>query len=257
MSSELQEKFFRFIPYEYDINTKSGVKTVNVSKRYSNQAVGADLPCIVLTYISTGIVNFIYLNNVYTKTQKSIDIFTIDEETADYYLRISQPNEILEVSGYTDGYFGVIDDSNYTFVNMNGNSYIHFDTIPDHDTECRVSYSHYKIRAEYGGEFIDRVQVDVITTDYEHEDGTFINGIVLAKEITRQLTMLLNFGFDHDFLVVRRIGEARDLTSIAEHDHNYRYTFDANLAYHDTYTKILDSINQVNYELHTQVIENE
>jgi len=250
LSDELQRNFFKHIPSEFEIEDE----TINFSKRYANQFVDADLPAIVLSYITTGMVNYIYLNEAFVSSRETTDYIEIEDNVYEYELEVLDPQEILKVEGYKNGSFVEIDKNDYELVIENSQGKIKFFELPDIGTTCQVYYKHKKIRAEYGGEFQDRVQIDVLTTNYEKDDGGMINGLQLNKKVVRELKKELRFGFESDNISVRRTTDTRNLTGVEGQDYHYRNTFDVMLAYHDTYTKYFDSIKEVNYELQKDVI---
>lgn len=249
LSENLQSEFFKSIPSEFEV---SGT-TINYSKRYSNQLSDSDLPAIVVSYVNSDIVNYLYLNNLYTVTNTSRDSFTIEEGKSFYEFDIDSAYKIDYVDGRMNGEWGEIDDSYYMFYRDDDECGIIFDTIPDYGTECNVDYYHRDIRAEYGGEFSDRIQIDVINTNYTDGDK-FINGLRLNKYVVDKVKKELMFGLDIDGMVVRDTSDTRNMTNIVGEEYRYRNTFDIIVAYHDTYTKLFNTIEEVNYELESQVV---
>lgn len=261
MDEELETYFFRNIPHTYTVNENE----INFSKRYSNQFTEQDLPSIVLTYIETGVVSHIYLNKLYSMSNDSIDVKLFEEDKYEYSLEVDSVNEITKIIGYydyeSDGEtytaYDEINDDCYSLELIDDKNKLVFDDdcdgLPNTDTKFKVYYEHDDIKVVFGGEFIDRVQFDIVTTDYK-EDDVFINGLKLCKDVTRELMRELKFGFDHPNLVIREVSDAKDLSDIEGQDYHYRYSFDVSIAYTTSYTKYFDNIEDVGYELETQVV---
>jgi len=253
MNDEQQNRLFQFIPSEFEIDGHS----VNFSKRYSSQFVKTDLPAIVLTYIETGIKNFIYFNKLYsmlTKIKENTESFETESGVLEYEIDEKRAHTIVEVEGYVDDDWKTIDDDAY-FLNDDRN--IEFQTeddLPDYGTEFDVSYEYYEIDVELGGEFTDRIQIDVVTSNYEEED-VYINGLRLCKIVTKHLMKELRFGFEEPDLNIRMVTESTDLTEIEGEDYHYRHSFDIEVAYHDTYLRTYDSIEQIKADLELNEIE--
>jgi len=255
LDNNLESDFFKSIPSIYNVNGNE----INFSKRYSNQFTGTDLPAIVLTYLESGVVSHLYLNKLYNITNKTKDVIEFEEDKYEYNLSVESGFEIESITGIVNDYHTDITDDVYTFegYNENKDAKIIFDSesddIPDVGTEFVVDYKHKNIKAVLGGEFIDRIQFDIITTDYK-DDETFINGLRLCKIVTRDLLRELEFNFKHPKIVVRDVSEARNLTEIEGQDYHYRYSFDVSIAYRTSYSKLFNSIEEVSYELQAQVV---
>lgn len=249
LSEDLQTEIFKSIPSEFEFSGEN----INFSKRYANQMTESDLPCIVVSYVNTDIINYIYLNTLYNITNNSVESFTIEEDKDFYPFDEYTAYEILFVEGKMDGKYKEIDEDYYTFYKNDDESGIIFDLMPDIGSDCYVEYVHHKIRCEYGGEFTDRIQIDVVNTDYNKGDS-FINGLRLNKYVVDKIKKFFMLQFDIDGISVRDWSDTRNLTNVIGEDYHYRNTFDVMIAYHDTYTKMYDSIEEVNYELKSQVV---
>lgn len=249
LSESLQTVFFKSIPSEFEVD---GI-TVNYSKRYSNQLSDSDLPAIVVSYINSDIVNYLYLNNLYTVTNTSRDSFSIEEGKNFYEFSIDSAYMIDYVDGRMNDEWGEVNSDYYMFYSDDDECGIIFNRLPDYGTECTIDYFHRDIRAEYGGEFSDRIQIDVINTNYKDDDN-FINGLRLNKYVVSKVKKELMFGLDINGMVVRDTTDTRNMTNIVGEEYHYRNTFDINIAYHDTYTKLFNTIEEVNYELESQVV---
>jgi len=255
LNSELETEFFKSIPVIYNINGNE----INFSKRYSNQFTDTDLPAIVLTYIETGLVSHLYLNKLFKVTTKSKDVIEFEENKYEYNLSVESGFEVDKITGYVNDYYTDIKDSVYTFEGYNEgvDAKIIFDEtsndLPDVGTEFVVDFKHKNIKAVLGGEFLDRIQFDVVTTDYKEND-IFINGLKMCKTVTRDLIKKLEFEFNNPKIVIRDVSEARNLSNIEGQDYHYRYSFDVSIAYRASYTKLFNSIEEVSYELQAQVV---
>ena len=255
-----QDYIFKKIPSVFKINTKNNIETINFNKRYSNQYVKSSNPSIILSYINTGIVNYIYLNEVFRKTNKTQEKFIYLENINSYELIVERVNEIKEVFCYVNGVYDLLAEDYYELsVNANNSYVIEFigNVYPDKNSYFYIEYEHDNIRAEFGGEFQDQIQIDVYTTDLTTEDGTFINGMIIAKEAIREIKKFMRFGLNTYDLCVRSVTDTRDLTEISGEHFEYRYSFDVNIAYHDTYSQYYDSIEKVNFELNVQNLQEE
>lgn len=247
LSAEMQSDFFSELPSSIDYNGH----TIDIHKRYANQFVGDEFPTITLMYYNSGVVNYIYLNYVKKYTDTSSETFTYND--SEYDLEVLEPNNIDQVMGYVDGTYGVVDDDYYDLVVTGDEGTLVFNQDLDEGTKFTVTYSHDKISAEYGGEFSDFVQIDIYTKDIKEGDD-YINGILLNKEIVRNLEKTIRFGIDNPNYVIRSVSSSNDLTNISGEQYVYRRQFDVEIAYNDTFIEYHDKLEEVNYTLNTQVI---
>ena len=250
-----QDFIFKKIPSEFVINTRNGPETINFNKRYSNQFIDERNPSIVLTYITTGIVNYIYLNEVHKKVKYTQERFLSLENTDTYVLMLDCVNEIKDVYGYIDDNYELFVEDDYELtLNADMEYVIVFtgDIKPDLSTYFYVTYTHDKVAAHFGGEFQDKIQIDIYTTDITNEDGRFINGSIVAKEVTRQIKKFIRFGINEPTICVRNVGNTNDLTEISGEHFKYRYQFDIDVAYHDSYVEYYDTIKDVGLEFNVQ-----
>lgn len=247
LSAELQSDFFSKVPNQITLKEYN----INIHKRYANQFVGDEFPAITLLYYNTGVANYIYLNGVYKTTDETTEQFTYDMSQT-YQLEVPMPAKINEVKGFVEGDLVVVNDDYYSLVNVGDEGSIEFYHDLDEGTSFSVTYKHDKIRAEYGGEFSDYVQIDVYSKDLK-VDEDYINGIILNKAIVHELKKNIRFNIDDPEYVIRDVSNTNDFSNISGEDYAYRRQFDVEIAYHDTFTKYHDKMKEVNYMLNTQV----
>lgn len=256
MKVELEKDFFREIPSEFTVD---GVD-VQFKKRYPNQFTKNDLPAIVVYFVEEAIDSYIYFNKLRSITNESTDYLTFEDGKYVYELEF-KGKEILKVEKLIKAdeydtvgdYWEPVDDDSY-FLNDDGHIEFQEDeeSVLDDGREFRVNYEHQKIKVNLGGEFLDRIQVDVVTSNRKHDyddSQEFVNGIMLKKEATRRLMKEFRFGFQHPDLVVREVSEATDLSDIEGEDYHYRNSFDVEVAYHETYTRTYDSIEEIDEDI--------
>jgi len=246
LSTELQNDFLSNLPNSITLNDHD----ISVHKRYANQFVGDEFPTITLMYYNTGVVNYIYLNEVYKTSNESIDEFTYNKN--EFELETPSPNEILKVMGYVDDNYVEVSDNYYDLILADDTGYITFNRDLDDETQFEVKYKHDTIKAEYGGEFSDYVQLDVYTKDIKIGDD-YINGILLNKAIVRNLEKQIRFNLDNENYVIRDVTNASDFSDISGEEYVYRRQFDVEIAYHDTFVEYHDKMEEVNYVMNTQV----
>lgn len=249
LKNEKQEKLFKAIPTQYKIRRNNNVYDLNVHKRYTNQLVQDEFPTIGLTYTTTGIVSYSYLNDLYCNTQRTTDTFIY---TDDSYTLSSTPSHIIHVYGnYAEEgeyVYGEVPEHMYNVVD---DEIIFLESLEE-GTKFYVIYSHEQIKVVLGGEFLDRIQIDVFTTDMEL-NGTYMNGSYLNKSIVNQLRNYLDFGLSFNDMVIRDVSSTMDLSQYSGNRYEYRRQFTIEIAYHDTFVEYYDTIQEVDYALNMQV----
>lgn len=249
MDDDKQERVIKFVPDTFTVDDNS----INFSKRYASQFTENDLPSIVFKYLETGSENYIYLNKVFsikTRTFENTEQFVFDDSKLVYQIEDERADSILEVEYYdsTNEEWKRVEEASYF---LNDDEELEFqtnDVYPD-GADGRVTYEYLKIEVSLGGEFSDMLQVDVITSDYkDEENGIYINGLRLCKLAVRRLMEEFRFGFSEPDIVVRNVTESSDLSDIEGEDYHYRHTFDVEFAYHKTYVKTFNTIEEVRGE---------
>lgn len=245
MREDLEREFFRVIPSTFNVNDAD----INFSIRYANQFTEDDLPAIILNYIETGMESNIGLNKVESISDDSTEIFISDGDKLEYHFDAPEVTEIYKVEGYVNDAFQELDEKRYR-LGSDGEKIVFesFEDLPDEGTKFYVYHRHREIKVELGGELEDRVQIDIVTSDYD--DGTnFVNGVLLKKKATQEIMNKLRFGFDNDNMVIKEVTESSDLSSIEGGDYYYRNTFDVTVAYYDNFVEYYDSIKNVDYDI--------
>lgn len=230
------------IPSIYEISGQ----TIQVPIRYANQWEVDEWPCIVLEYtIITGNV-FTPHDKVRLTTNERCDTIKYVTGTTIYPLSLTKCKNIVSVTGYRNGLL-------YTFVK--GVSYqLSGDTIvwigaptPDANTEFEVVFTASWIHKLLGGEKYDNLSVNVYTKDYGNvDDGTFINGVLLADEIAGALHRFFEFEAENSLdLVIVAQPDINNLDGLTPGEYQRRRQFDVHMRHLESYETKQPSIDVV------------
>jgi len=257
LKAELEKDFFVDIPSEFEVN---GID-VKFKKRYANQFTKNDLPAIIFNFIDESIESYIYFNKLESITNKTVEYKVFEDGKYTYELDYNAENIIKiekliksDEENTIGDYWKEVENGDNYWINQDGNLEFQAneESLLDDDRKFRVIYEHKEIKVNLGGEFIDRIQIDVVTSNkkYDYDDSQkFINGILLKKEVTRKLIKYLRLGFQHPDLVIREVSEATDISEIEGEDYHYRNTFDVEVAYREKFTRVYDSFQEVEFDL--------
>jgi len=246
LTPEQRLELFRAIPSEFVVNGQS----LTIPIRYASQWENDTWPCIILEYTSLSEKSYDFINLVYNKTNQQMDEITFTSGTSVYSLSMTLVWIIDEVQGF-------LLDRLHTFVN--GVDYqLTGDTIewlgadePDNGSYFYVTFKSKWIRILKGGEKFDILSVNVLTKDYgDVDEGTYINGIVLADSIAGQLHKYFEYSMTMPDNTVN-VTEATivNLDALVEGEYQRRRQFDVKIRHVELVETLVESVEEIDQEV--------
>ena len=232
LSDDLKKSVYQGIPNDFngiDPNLSS------ISKLYENQWYNIDddkmkYPMITLDYASVVNEVNVPLNKIRDVTKEPTDTVTYETGTFLYTLEYDNITDITKVEGVVSGRKHVFDAVEYQI--DGGATQIKFlgPTYPDDGKYVRVTYKVKWHIALYGGEYQDKLIINVRTRDHRIETRT-INGLKLAHAIINDIYAWVQFTADIEGILFVNPSDVKDLSSLEATNMLYRLQFDIEVRY--------------------------
>jgi len=185
-------------------------------------------------------------DDVHRTIPEPVEEIEYETGTAKYALNYDYVASILEVKALVSSVETTLDPSEYQ-LNQNypgSDDEVEFlgPTLPDNGTDFTIEYLCNTVIIRKGGEYQDKLSVNVYAMDYKDSGGTFINGTIVADYLINKIKKYLQLTFSDDEIVFRGITPVRNLDALIEGGQHRRRQFDISIAYHEEVEVTVENI---------------